>query len=67
MEMAVVEALRAWRCYLCRSSHPIEIFTDHHSDSLQYIKVGPICQRGSVRWAERTTRSRSAIMLGIRT
>jgi hypothetical protein len=59
----VVEALRAWRCFLYGSPHAIEIFTDHHS--LQYINARPNLSARQCRWVERTTRSRSAILLGI--
>jgi hypothetical protein len=48
--LAVVEALRAWRCYLYGSAHPIEIFTDHHS--LQYINTQPNLSARQCRWVE---------------
>jgi RNase H-like domain found in reverse transcriptase/Reverse transcriptase (RNA-dependent DNA polymerase)/Integrase zinc binding domain/Retroviral aspartyl protease len=48
--LAVVEALRAWRCYLYGSAHAIEIFTDHHS--LQYINTQPNLSARQCRWVE---------------
>jgi hypothetical protein len=48
--LAIVEALRAWRCYLYGSTHPVEIFTDHHS--LQYINTQPNLSARQCRWVE---------------
>jgi hypothetical protein len=48
--LAIVEALRAWRCYLYGSVHSIEILTDHHS--LQYINTQPNLSARQCRWVE---------------
>ena len=48
--LAVVEALKAWRCYLYGSAAPIHIFTDHHS--LQYISTQPHLSPRQHRWVE---------------
>jgi hypothetical protein len=48
--LAVVEALRAWRCYLYGSSVPIDIFTDHHS--LTYLSTQPNLSPRQSRWVE---------------
>ena len=37
--LAVMEALKAWRCYLYGGAAPIDIFTDHHL--LQWISTQP--------------------------
>jgi hypothetical protein len=55
----------ASRWYLYGSPHAIEIFTDHHC--LQYINARPNLSARQCRWVERTTRSRSTILLGIGT
>jgi transposase InsO family protein len=48
--LAVVEALKAWRCYLYGSSTPIEIYTDHHS--LTYLSTQPNLSPRQSRWVE---------------
>lgn len=48
--LAVVEALKAWRCYLYGSSTPIDIYTDHHS--LTYLSTQPNLSPRQSRWVE---------------
>ena len=48
--LAVIEALKSWRCYLYGSPHVIEIFTDHHS--LQWINTQPNLSARQARWVE---------------
>jgi RNase H-like domain found in reverse transcriptase/Reverse transcriptase (RNA-dependent DNA polymerase)/Integrase zinc binding domain/Retroviral aspartyl protease len=48
--LAVIEALKAWRCYLYGSSHPIKVYTDH--SSLQYISTQPNLSARQCRWVE---------------
>ena len=48
--LAVIEALKAWRCYLYGSATPIDIFTDHHS--LQWINTQPNLSARQCRWVE---------------
>jgi hypothetical protein len=48
--LAVIEALKAWRCYLYGSATPIDIFTDHHS--LQWISTQPNLSARQSRWVE---------------
>jgi hypothetical protein len=48
--LAVVEALKAWRCYLYGSSTPIDIYTDHHS--LTYLSTQPNLTARQSRWVE---------------
>ena len=58
--LAVMEALKAWRCYLYGATTPIDILTDHHS--LQWISTQPTCRHGRVAGSSscRTTRSECA-------
>ena len=46
--LAVVLALRAWRCYV--EGAPFEVYTDHHT--LQYLRSQPILSRRQARWSE---------------
>ena len=48
--LAVMEALKAWRCYLYGSATPIDIHTDHHS--LQWINTQPNLSARQCRWVE---------------
>jgi hypothetical protein len=48
--LAIIESLRAWRCYLYGSAHSITIYTDHHS--LQYINTQPNLSARQSRWVE---------------
>jgi hypothetical protein len=48
--LAVVEALKAWRCFLYGASGPIDIYTDHHS--LQWISTQPNLSARQSRWVE---------------
>ena len=48
--LAVIEALKAWRCYLYGSSTPIDIYTDHHS--LTYLSTQPNLSPRQSRWVE---------------
>jgi hypothetical protein len=48
--LAVIEALKAWRCYLYGAATPIEIYTDHHS--LQWINTQPNLSARQCRWVE---------------
>ena len=48
--LAVMEALKAWRCYLYGGAVPIDIFTDHHS--LQWISTQPNLSARQSRWVE---------------
>jgi hypothetical protein len=48
--LAVIEALRVWRCFLWGTKHPIDIYTDHHS--LQYINTQPHLSARQCRWVE---------------
>ena len=48
--MAVMEALRTWRCYLYGSATPVDIYTDHHS--LQWISTQPNLSARQCRWVE---------------
>jgi hypothetical protein len=48
--LAVVEALKTWRCYLYGSSTQIEIYTDHHS--LTYLSTQPNLSPRQSRWVE---------------
>jgi hypothetical protein len=48
--LAVMEALKAWRCYVYGSATPIDIYTDHHS--LQWISTQPNLSARQCRWVE---------------
>jgi hypothetical protein len=48
--LAIVEALKAWRCFLYGAATPIDIFTDHHS--LQWINTQPNLSARQSRWVE---------------
>ena len=48
--LAVIEAFKAWRCYLYGSSTPIDIYTDHHS--LTYLSTQPNLSPRQSRWVE---------------
>jgi hypothetical protein len=48
--LAVMEALKAWRCFLYGAVAPIDIFTDHHS--LQWINTQPNLSARQCRWVE---------------
>ena len=48
--LAVMEALKAWRCFLYGAATPIDIFTDHHS--LQWISTQPHLSSRQSRWVE---------------
>jgi hypothetical protein len=48
--LAVMEALKAWRCYLYGSTTAIDIYTDHHS--LQWISTQPNLSSRQCRWVE---------------
>jgi hypothetical protein len=48
--LAVMEALKAWRCFLYGSATPIDIYTDHHS--LQWINTQPNLSARQSRWVE---------------
>ena len=46
--LAVMRALRAWRCYL--QGPKFQIFTDHHP--LTHLKTQPTLNKRQVRWSE---------------
>jgi hypothetical protein len=48
--LAVMEALKAWRCFLYGAAAPIDIYTDHHS--LQWINTQPNLSARQSRWVE---------------
>ena len=48
--LAVMEALKAWRCFLYGATTPIDIYTDHHS--LQWINTQPNLSARQSRWVE---------------
>ena len=48
--LAVMEALKAWRCYLYGAATPIDILTDQHS--LQWISMQPNLSARQSRWIE---------------
>lgn len=48
--LAIMEALKAWRCYLYGSVAPVDIYTDHHS--LQWISTQPNLSARQCRWVE---------------
>ena len=48
--LAVVEAFKAWRCYLYGAAGAINIYTDHHS--LQWISTQPNLSARQSRWVE---------------
>ena len=48
--LAVMEALKAWRCYLYGAATLIDILTDHHS--LQWISTQPKLSARQSRWVE---------------
>ena len=48
--LAVMEALKAWRCFLYGAAAPIDIYTDHHS--LQWISTQPNLSARQSRWVE---------------
>ena len=48
--LAIIEALKSWRCFLYGSPHVIEILTDHHS--LQWINTQPNLSARQARWVE---------------
>ncbi|MGH2637868.1 MAG: RNase H-like domain-containing protein, partial [Rhabdochlamydiaceae bacterium] len=48
--LAIILALKEWRCYLHGSAHPINIITDHQS--LKYLNSQPHLSRRQARWVE---------------
>jgi hypothetical protein len=48
--LAILLALKEWRCYLHGSSHPITVVTDHMS--LKYINSQPHLSNRQARWVE---------------
>ena len=48
--LAVIRALKEWRCYLHGCSQTISIYTDHHS--LTYLQTQPHLSTRQVRWVE---------------
>jgi hypothetical protein len=48
--LAIMEALKAWRCFLYGAAAPIDIYTDHHS--LQWISSQPNLSARQSRWVE---------------
>jgi hypothetical protein len=48
--LAIILALKEWRCYLQGSSHPITVITDHMS--LKYINSQPHLSNRQARWVE---------------
>ena len=48
--LAVMEALKAWRCFLYGAVAPIDMYTDHHS--LQWISTQPHLSARQSRWVE---------------
>jgi hypothetical protein len=48
--LAIVRALKEWRCYLHGSAHPIHVITDHMS--LKYINSQPQLSNRQIRWVE---------------
>ena len=48
--LAIIEAIKAWRCFLYGAAAPIDIFTDHHS--LQWINTQPNLSARQSRWVE---------------
>jgi hypothetical protein len=48
--LAIIEALRAWRCFLYGAATPIDVFTDH--SSLQWINTQPNLSARQSRWVE---------------
>ena len=48
--LAVVAAMKEWRCYLLGSKHGITVITDHRS--LQYINTQPRLSPRQIRWVE---------------
>jgi hypothetical protein len=48
--LAIILALKEWRCYLHGSSHPITIITDHQS--LKYLNSQPQLSNRQARWVE---------------
>jgi hypothetical protein len=48
--LAIMEALKAWRCFLYGTATHIDIYTDHHS--LQWINTQPNLSARQSRWVE---------------
>lgn len=48
--LAIIRALKDWRCYLHGSPFPIVVKTDHHS--LTYLQTQPHLSERQVRWVE---------------
>ena len=48
--LAIIEALKAWRCYLYGAQTPVTILTDH--SSLQWINTQPNLSARQSRWVE---------------
>ena len=48
--LAIVTAMKEWRCYLLGSKHGITVVTDHRS--LQYINTQPRLSPRQIRWVE---------------
>ena len=53
--MAIVHALRIWRCYLEGGPHPVQVFTDHQP-SLTYLPTKGMLGDRQIRWAQFLTR-----------
>lgn len=48
--LAIILALKEWRCYLHGSAHPVNIITDHQS--LKYLNSQPHLSSRQARWVE---------------